>query len=1685
MSAQENLQRFSKAAIFLLIAGLFLSALYLRRGAPRSSSLEEPSQPLLAEGVQELSADQQRKQKKANALDTQVYRLWKAQKYDEALPEASHAVQLKREIYGETHPEVAFSLFNLAAQYDGLGRYDRALGTHRQALKIRLLTLGTSHPLTAESYFQIGLLYRQIKQPQLAISSFDHAIQTWKDALGIDHEQVQTALMCLGDTYLEIADFENAQSTYMALLAILKANQSEHPTLLHQIEVSLQTVQVLRDLNPDQRILLEEANQLDSKVNRLWKSERYNEALPMAKQAVKLKEQVFGNEHPEYGNSLSNLSAHYYALGMKDLSIDLANQVLQIREKELGRSHPSTLDSLYNIGIINFDSQHYEHAKDSFEKFLSSYVSAYPRREEDQPTEKAYDALMKLFESCYNIEQETGSPVTISKDIWSMMSDYSQKNLPVVLNQMKKAYDLSDDDPLFALPPIQLYQITKTQLLDVEVHKLFSAGDYDGALEIAKENVSIRKSILGDNHLLYAFGIFNLAAQYDALNNCDEAEALYLEALKLFLKQKGRSNRTSASISYALAGLYRKQQRHQEALRLLEPLLQIDKTEFGPLYPQLLGLFSLISRESDDIGKASQSTKQLIDIQANQKGTHHYEVLDARLYSDFIETLERLPYDQRKEIQSSSQLHEEAVDLAESGNPEEALPLAEDALNIRERIFGDDHQLTALSLYTLGGIYARIGENDTAMPLYEKALGVQRAILGESHPQTLLSLLGLGSILLSNKQYEPARQCLEECYRFIVQKNLSKKLDLTTILAHLGDCFFGMGNLPEAIQRYQNALIAENSKLLKNEKYLRRVLSSLGNCHFMMGNYWDSKKAYQDALEFFKESDEDSVAQEGDINIALSAVNKELGDLDKAVDSLEQAIKVCRSNLIAGRQLAYAYMGLSAIYTETGDIQKASDTWIESQKEWAIVKVKGLEDKFACSMGEANMYIRSGKIENALRCVEEAYEVFQSSEESRHPVDSRVLKSLGSINLLIGNDRDAEKYLLKAFNASLDLGDQGSNLQAFILNELGFLLWLRGNHDKAESLFVDSLQILLGNLETSIEQSSERQAILIANQIREFLGPLVSISDKDEEVYGYILTLKGLATYAQINSRVRESPEEIVKLQNELEAISNDLATQSFLIIKERSFSEEIPKGETREEIDRLTVRKEEIEGILANQSAEYREWKTGKDPIHLADFRQLVPDGSAFVDFFEYAGLPIRSYGGESADREQRLVAFILKHATQVQRVDLGPMGPIVKLIRKWKSSIAEGKSADSMNISQNPSDLLHEFRQLIWNPLEEYLSDADLLLISPDGELNNFPLSVLPGKSPGTCLIEDYNIVRVPVPQQLPQILKNPDDDPAGQTSLLLVGDVDYTGAGTVRPSMLSSADEVEDQSQDLASLSMETTVPRGGGSLFNFSQLAGTKTEVKGIRDLFSNVFPTSSSKILSDADATEDNFRNSAPDSRFIHLATHGFFAPENLRRAFVPMEEMFGFEVIGGPSVNIAGWHPGLLSGIAMAGANQEPLPGKDDGVLSALELGTLDLTGTELMVLSACETGLGKIAGGEGVLGLQRACHVAGARTAITSLWQVDDAYTQALMVRFYENLWNKKMGKLEALRDAQLAVLNGEIGPGSSISRSQDVEDDTEVSSEQSSSRGVGAIVEVEEPDRKRTHPKYWGAWVLSGDWN
>jgi CHAT domain-containing protein len=287
-------------------------------------------------------------------------------------------------------------------------------------------------------------------------------------------------------------------------------------------------------------------------------------------------------------------------------------------------------------------------------------------------------------------------------------------------------------------------------------------------------------------------------------------------------------------------------------------------------------------------------------------------------------------------------------------------------------------------------------------------------------------------------------------------------------------------------------------------------------------------------------------------------------------------------------------------------------------------------------------------------------------------------------------------------------------------------------------------------------------------------------------------------------------------------------------------------------------------------------------------------------------------------------------------------------------------------------PDDLSYT---TFWSKIEPEVSGSKTVYFSPDGAYNKLNINTLKTPS-GDYLINKYDVVLLGNSKDLVRLKSR-----KGQTKLVqafLVGFPDY-----------------------------ETD---------KFASLPGTKKEIEAI----SKLLAASGCKVTQhlQKNATEENIKE-ASGNGLVHIATHGFFAPE---------KEIRDGSVFGIHSENASN-NPLLRSGLIMANVNDlnsetgADLSDIENGVLTAYEAMNLNFTGTSLVILSACETGLGEVKSGEGVYGLQRAFLVAGAETLIMSLWKVDDEATQQLMTNFYTN-WIASGNKQSAFKQAQLQLM-------------------------------------------------------------
>jgi CHAT domain-containing protein len=618
------------------------------------------------------------------------------------------------------------------------------------------------------------------------------------------------------------------------------------------------------------------------------------------------------------------------------------------------------------------------------------------------------------------------------------------------------------------------------------------------------------------------------------------------------------------------------------------------------------------------------------------------------------------------------------------------------------------------------------------------------------------------------------------------------------------------------------------------------------------------------------------------------------------------------------------------------------------------------------------------------------------------------------------------------------------------LSTLGSLAWARNDVAAAEPLLRKALEVAEGNLDLAAAVQSERQQLAMARNLRSELDfylsflPLGKLAAAD--VYRHVLGAKGAVLERQRRLRTQRRQQRSSPGSQAARRFEEYTQTVTQLSAMALGAPDARQRDQWKSRLEELSRRKDELEAELSRLDPSFRaaESVATRTPEQLQ--ASLPNKSTAVVDYLVYSAFEPPAQGKGEFRTERRVVAFVIRPGRPIARIELGPLAAIQNATDAWRPLL------NSPNALPAGSDAGTALRRVIWEPLEPSLEGITSVLISPDGPIGFVPLAALPGKDPSHYLIEERSIAVVPVPRMLRSEATTATPDQVGATgpmavppSLLLAGDINYGG----KPGKSSER-----------AIKRSAAVEARAGMLADFKQLSSTRGEILEIRDSFERRFPDGRAQMLRGDTATEEAIRQKAPKSRYIHLATHGYFAPPVLRSALAPEDPKVarpGIDVLGGAGV--AGYHPGLLSGIALAGANARPTPdGQDDGILTALEVAELDLSRVELAVLSACETGLGEVAGGEGLLGLQRAFQVAGAQSVIASLWRVGDEPTRALMARFYENLWRKGQSPAQALREAQLSMLRGDLARGP-LTR------------------------EAEKSKAGRLSPYYWAGFVLSTD--
>ncbi len=951
-----------------------------------------------------------------------------------------------------------------------------------------------------------------------------------------------------------------------------------------------------------------------------------------------------------------------------------------------------------------------------------------------------------------------------------------------------------------------------------------------------------------------------------------------------------------------------------------------------------------------------------------------------------------------------------AAYLDRSGDLRGARTLKEQVLETALRTLPEDHEDVQRARASLGSTLQELGETGRALELQDQALAVAERTLPFDHPTRQLLRSLLSATLTIVGQLDRARDLYEEILEVDTLRfgpghpdTLRARQNLAATLLETGDPLRARALIEGTVEAFERILTDDHPDLQSYRQNLGAVL-------WVLGDAAGAEQQFGKVLEVLSRTlpDDHVELQKARMNYGSTC-----SDPDTAVPLLRKAIEVYERTLPGDHpETQKARQNLGSILRSTGDAQAGSELYAR------------VLDAYSRTLPQEHPLLQAARF-NAAACL---------SDLGDHAGALRLHETILEV---------------RARTLPDDHPDLQGSRRNVILQTVKQWVLRGGSGPKERQRCFDLLESL-GRAQTraalaTIRSGSSREAEERCARLAEAVHVLLSFAQDPGGVPGW----PGLASTAfTLSETTRAAGLAAAERAHRTRGSAEHAAARAALLAASEDLARLVRQATSGPEFDRAHARREAAErklGRLAEQSTPGADETAAADAERIA--RHLAP-GAAAVGLrrysrVSYARIASADGSGRAEVREvlvSSLAAFVVRGARDdaealatpgpgLTLVDLGPVQRIEEAVSAWRASL--GVARDSRGIAAGvvggdpvASDRAGKLvRQLVFDPLLSALGGAEHVVIALDDALHLVPIDALP--------LEDGSLVgdrwRIETRTTLTEVT-HPRAGSAGAGRLVAVGDVDYGEAVPVpapEPNgQLAAAPE------GAAGSGVELTDPaatRGASSAREFAPLPATGVEVRGVADRFRERFGTDAqADVLVGPGASRERLLALAPGARWLHVATHGWFAPDSIRSSADadPVDAMLGLGVPSTSAQQVRRMSPLLLCGLALAGANlPEDAFARRDGLLTADEISTLDLSECHLVVLSACDTNTGVRRAGQGVASMQKALQMAGARSVVTSLWKVPDGATAQLMLEFYRRQWVDGQPKWRALWEAKRAL--------------------------------------------------------------
>lgn len=946
-------------------------------------------------------------------------------------------------------------------------------------------------------------------------------------------------------------------------------------------------------------------------------------------------------------------------------------------------------------------------------------------------------------------------------------------------------------------------------------------------------------------------------------------------------------------------------------------------------------------------------------------------------------------------------LNQRVSALLDAGKYDEALPLAQEALTLAEKKHGAVHPEVGATLSNLALVYEATGAYGKAETMFQRAYAIYRDARGPNDLTVATALNNLGSLYRTMGAYGKAEAFLQQTLA-VKEKILGPEhVDVATSLNNLAELYRTIGKYRKAEPLYLRTLAIYEKTLGPSHLAVGVARNNLALLYEENGDYAMAEPSYREALAIYEQALGPRHPDVANSLNNLAGLYRTMGLYAKAEPLYRRALMVRESALGPDHpDVATSLNNLGDLYRVQGQYAQAEPLYRRAYN----IYVKTLGPAHRAVAATVNnlgmMYEAAGNNAEAERVFRGAVAIYEKALGPAHPDYATAVNNLAALYHKMGSYERAEPLFQHALAIrEKALGAEHPDVAASLIN-LASVAAARKNYGAAVRYLQTGSALQDRLIPNVFAFTTEKQKLQFIQTLSgSYFGSLSLLHQhlgQDQSAVREGLELvwrrKGIVFDAESHARdalqVRLS-DAGRKLAKEVVVLRGELA--SLLLHR----PEHMNGAQYHAAVEALLEQIEEHEQRLSSESAGVAREREQRTPDLKAVTQRLLPN-AALVEFVK-----IRDY--DFAARKWRstwrYLAFVLAATGNVSLVDLGDTTALEAQVERAIEDIRATMVATRRQFFLKSIQSMDDLSKRVWTPLEKSIGSADKLLVSPDGILSLVPFVALRDQQ-GRLLVERFQLAYVSSGREVVG-LEGPPPQPG--INLLLVANpaFDLKNPSVGNRTVPSSAQE----------------------NRLNFSPLPGTEREAQEIPSLVPG--QAKLKQVLVGGQATESAVK-SAHSPRIMHLATHGFFLEDKM---ISPDQE--------GRGATRKYENPLVRSGLAFAGANHasETTEG-DDGILTALEITGMDLTGTELVVLSACESGVGDVQIGEGVFGLRRSFALAGAKNLMMSLWPIADEITANQMNAFYQKL--QVLPPAEALRRAQLDTIrelklefNGLAPPG------------------------------------------------------